>query len=186
LILILAHSLNRLRLHSHGLPLDWTTPHLFRTITSSGMVLRRTCDLKFLAHNTLRFTRTLSAGLLAGSLKSKALWSWPHSHRSLATVGDSLFWEFKETFCVFSSATFILDCRTTWRIEGDYCRLLVGASKKPGPDNSTSDERIAILEYAIPLQKSERGGFHERVGLVIINQNVLRFSKAPIKNIEIR
>jgi len=71
-------------------------------------------------------------------------------------------------------------------MEDDYYCLLVGASKKPGPDNSTSNERIVILEYAIALQKSERGEFYERVGLVIINQNVLRFSKALIKNIEIR
>jgi len=92
LILRIACSLNRLRLRGHGLPLDWTALHLFRMIASSGMVLRRTCDLKFLAHNALRFTIILSAGLLMGSLKSKALWSWPHSRRNLGTVGDSLYW----------------------------------------------------------------------------------------------
>jgi hypothetical protein len=97
-----------------------------------------------------------------------------------------LILELRETFCALSSATFIPDCRPTWRVEGDYYCLLVGASKKPGPDNSMSNERIAILEYAIALQKSERGKFYGRVGLVIINQNVLRFSKAPIKDIEIR
>jgi hypothetical protein len=98
----------------------------------------------------------------------------------------SIILELKETLCVLSSATFIPDSRPTRRIEDDYYCLMVGASKKPGPDSSTSNEKIAILEYAIALQKSERGEFYERVGLVIINQNVLRFSKAPIKNIEIR